>query len=109
MNLNDLLKIMTLEQKLAQISQYNANCLDISVSGEITGPAQKLDLKKEDIFAVGSVLNFGTPDEVIEMQKLHLENDPNKIPMLFMLDIVHGYKTIYPIPLGSTINKYVRK
>ena len=100
MDLNSLLKNMTLEQKLAQISQYNANCLDVSVSGEITGPAQKLDLKKEDIFSVGSVLNFGNANEVRELQKRHLENDPNKIPMLFMLDIVHGYKTIYPIPLA---------
>ena len=100
MDLNRLLQNMTLEQKLAKISQYNANCLDVSVSGDITGPAQRLDLKKEDIFSVGSVLNFGSANEMRELQKRHLENDPNKIPMLFMLDIVHGYKTIYPIPLA---------
>ena len=100
MNLNSILNSMTLEQKLAQLSQYNANCLDIGVGGEITGPAQRLDLKREDIFSVGSVLNFRTPAEMRDLQKRHLENDPNKIPMLFMLDIVHGYKTIYPIPLA---------
>ena len=100
MDLNNLLKNMTLGQKLAQISQYTANCMDVSVSGDVTGPAQRLDLKKEDIFSVGSVLNFGTATEMRNLQKHHLENDPNKIPMLFMLDIVHGYKTIYPIPLA---------
>lgn len=100
MRIKKLLNNMTLEQKLAQLSQYNAVCLHIGASGEITGPAQELSLKKEAISAVGSVLNFGAAKEVCEIQKEHLDNDPNKIPMLFMLDVVHGYKTIYPIPLA---------
>lgn len=100
MKVEELLKQMTLEQKLAQISQYNAICLHIGSSGEVTGPAQELSLKREEIVSVGSVLNFGNADEVKEIQKEHLANDPNQIPMLFMLDVVHGYRTIYPIPLA---------
>ena len=106
MRIKKLLNNMTLEQKLAQLSQYNAVCLHIGASGEITGPAQELSLQKEEISAVGSVLNFGAAKEVCEIQKEHLDNDSNKIPMLFMLDVVHGYKTIYPIPLalGATFD-----
>lgn len=100
MKIEQLLRKMTLEQKLAQISQYNAICLHIGASGDITGPAQELSLKREEISSVGSVLNFGNADEVKNIQKEHLANDPNKIPMLFMLDVVHGYRTIYPIPLA---------
>lgn len=107
MDIKKLLSKMTLEQKLAQISQYNAGCLHIGASGEVTGPAQELSLKKDEVAAVGSVLNFGGPKEVIEIQKEHLSIDPNKIPMLFMLDVVHGFETIYPVPLGlgATFNK----
>ena len=95
-----VIKKMTLEQKLAQLSQYNANCLYIGASGEITGPALELSLKKEEIAAVGSTLNFADVAEMLTMQKEHLANDSNQIPMLFMQDVVHGYKTIYPIPLA---------
>ncbi len=98
--MKELLNKMTLKQKLAQISQYNAVCLHIGSSGEVTGPAQELSLKREEIVSVGSVLNFGNADEVKEIQKEHLANDPNQIPMLFMLDVVHGYRTIYPIPFA---------
>lgn len=106
MDIKELLKKMSLEQKLAQLSQYNAICLHIGASGDITGPAQELELSKEQISSVGSVLNFVGAKEMIEIQKEHLENDPNKIPMLFMHDVVHGYKTIYPIPLalGATFD-----
>lgn len=99
-DIHKLLQKMTLEQKLAQLSQYNANCLHIGASGDVTGPASELNLTSEQVKSVGSVLNFGEANEVIEIQKEHIENDPYKIPMLFMLDVVHGYETIYPIPLG---------
>lgn len=106
MDINGLLKKMTLKQKLAQISQYNAACLQIGSGGEITGPAQELSLTKEEIASVGSTLNFVGAKEAIEIQKAHIENDPNKIPMLFMMDVVHGYKTVYPVPLalGATFD-----
>ena len=100
MDAKKILQSMTLQQKLAQLSQYNAACLHVGASGEITGPAQELALQKEDIAAVGSTLNFAGAREMLQMQKAHLSADPNKIPMLFMLDVVHGYKTIYPIPLA---------
>lgn len=100
MKLKELVNQMSLEQKLAQLSQYNANCLHVGVEGDVTGPAGELALTKDQVSAVGSTLNYIGADMMKEIQAEHLENDPNKIPMLFMQDVVHGYKTIYPIPLG---------
>lgn len=100
MKVEALLKKMTLQQKLAQISQYNAVCLHIGSGGEITGPAQELALTQDQICSVGSTLNFVGAKEVIDIQKEHLAGDPNGIPMIFMMDVVHGYRTIYPIPLA---------
>ena len=94
-----LIDKMTVRQKAAQLSQLNANLLVVT-DAEITGPAQEMNLTAEDIYSTGSVLNFQSPLDVIRIQKEHLENDPNKIPMLFMMDVVHGYKTTFPIPLG---------
>ena len=100
MDIKKLLEKMTLEEKLAQISQFNANCLHVDSEGGVTGPASSLKLTKEQVAATGSTLNFVGAKEMIAVQKEHLENDPNKIPLLFMQDVVHGYRTIYPIPLG---------
>ncbi len=100
MDLKKLLSKMSLQQKLAQISQFNAICLSVGASEDITGPEQEVSLTKEDVAATGSTLNFENASEGIRIQKEHLEMDPNKIPLLFMHDVIHGYKTIYPIPLA---------
>ena len=100
MDIYALLKSMTLEEKLAQMSQYGTSVLDSSAADDVTGPARDLGLTAEHIAAAGSTLGSGTAEQVIAMQKAHLEKDPNKIPLLFMRDVIHGYRTIYPIPLG---------
>ena len=91
---------MTLEEKLAQMSQFNTNCLILDSEGGVTGPAMDLSLTPEEIAATGSTLNFTGAAEMKRAQKLHLDVDRLKIPMLFMQDVIHGFRTIYPIPLG---------
>ena len=99
MDFEKLISQMTFEEKAGQLAQYNANvCTD--TDGEITGPATALGLKKEDIFKVGSILNFSRVEDMQRIQKTHLENDRNKIPVVFMMDVIHGFRTIFPIPLG---------
>ncbi len=98
-DLKVLLTQMTVEEKIGQLTQYNGN-LFIESDVDVTGPMTSLGLKEEDLKTVGSVLNFKNVEEVIEIQRKHLEQDRNKIPMTFMMDVVHGYKTIFPIPLG---------
>lgn len=100
MDVQKLLKQMTLRQKLAQMAQYNASVIMPGKDGLITGPAESLNLKKEDIAATGSILSTTGAKTLTEIQNKHLEEDPNKIPLLFMADIIHGHTTIYPIVLG---------
>ncbi len=98
-DLKKLLEKMSLRDKIGQLTQYNAN-LFLDTQAQITGPQAKLGLTEEDLSRVGSVLNFSTPEEMLTIQQEHLQKDPNGIPMVFMMDVIHGYRTIYPIPLG---------
>lgn len=98
-DLKKLVGQMTMEEKLGQLSQYNAN-LFIESDADITGPMTQLGLTETDLKNIGSILNFKNAEEVCAIQKKHLEEDRNKIPMCFMMDVIHGYRTIYPIPLG---------
>lgn len=99
MNLKKLLDSMTVDEKIGQLTQYNAN-LFLNTGAEITGPQAKLAITEENLQTVGSVLNFKCAAEVRKIQEDHLKKDPRKIPMAFMMDVIHGYRTIYPIPLG---------
>lgn len=98
-DLKQLLAQMTLNEKIGQLTQYNAN-LFIESDADITGPMANMGLTQEDLKNVGSVLNFESAKDVYEIQTKHLKEDRNKIPMTFMMDVIHGYRTIYPIPLA---------
>lgn len=99
MDLQKLLNQMTIDEKIGQLGQYNTSLFISSNAGD-TGPMEAEGLKKEDIYRVGSILNFANAQEMIALQNQHLEGDRNKIPLIFMMDVVHGYKTIFPIPLA---------
>lgn len=94
-----LISQMTLKEKIGQLIQLNANFFTSSIAG-VTGPCERLGIEEAALKNIGSVLNFHGADEMIKIQKKHLEEDRNKIPMLFMMDVIHGYRTIYPIPLA---------
>ena len=98
-DLKKLLNQMTFEEKVGQLAQYNANVLQ-DTAADITGPRTHLGLTKEQLTYVGSVLNFKNPKEVRAIQDAHLAADRNRIPMIFMMDVIHGYRTIFPIPLA---------
>ena len=94
-----LLSQMTPEEKIGQLMQYIGSVF-LDTSAESTGPVEQFGLTEADLGRLGSVLNFASADEMKRMQDMHLARDPNKIPMIFMMDVIHGYRTIYPIPLG---------
>lgn len=98
-DIKKILSQMTLEEKIGQLMQYNGS-LFLETEAEITGPLAELGLTAEQLNHVGSVLNFSTPLEARTIQDKHLANDRNKIPMIFMMDVIHGFRTIYPIPLA---------
>ncbi len=98
--MKSLLKKMTLEEKLGQLVQIGPAYFVRDLVAEQYGPAIKLGLNKNQIFTVGSVLGIGSPEEMIAVQKAYLKESRLKIPLVFMADIIHGYRTIFPVPLA---------
>ena len=97
--LKELLDSMTLEEKAGQLVQCNAGQF-VANGMEITGPDGEL-LPTEDLCRVmGSVLTFEDARQAKTLQDMHLASDPKKIPLLLMLDVIHGLRTTYPIPLA---------
>ena len=96
---DSILKLMTLEEKVGQLNQYNG-------FWDITGPTPKdgqaakkyADLKNG---LVGSMLNVKGVKDVRAIQKIAVEQTRLGIPLLFGFDVIHGYKTISPIPLAE--------
>lgn len=99
-DINKLLKSLTLKEKIAQLLQLAPFFFNPETIGEITGPLEDMGIEDKDIWKVGTVLGIGGAKEAIEIQKSYLEKNEHKIPLIFMADIIHGYRTIYPIPLG---------
>ena len=96
---DSLLKLMTLEEKVGQLNQYNG-------FWDVTGPtpkdgqaALKYDHLKKGL--VGAMLNIKGVKEVKAIQKIAVEETRLGIPLLFGFDVIHGYKTISPIPLAE--------
>lgn len=94
-----LLSKMTLDEKMGQLNQYTSRW-------EMTGPApqgtneqQMLGMIKSGM--VGSMLNVTGVEATRKAQKLAVENSRLKIPMIFGYDVIHGYQTMFPIPLAE--------
>lgn len=107
-----LLDKMTIEEKLGQLVQIPPFFYIKDLKDELYGPAVELGLTKEEIFKTGSVLGIASPEEMIQVQTEYLKHNRLKIPLMFMADIIHGYETIFPIPLalaGTFNKKLVRK
>lgn len=97
--LQALLDSMTLEEKIGQLTQCNAGQF-IENGLAYTGPTGEYIPVEELNRVMGSVLTFENAEQAKALQEKHLAADPNKIPMLLMMDVIHGLKTIYPIPLA---------
>ncbi|PPA69874.1 beta-glucosidase BglX [Jeotgalibacillus proteolyticus] len=100
-SIQQLLSKMTLQEKIAQLIQLAGPFFKGSnQQGEITGPMAEMPITDEHVLNAGSVLGVSGAAEVISIQKKHLEENRLGIPLLFMADIIHGYKTIFPVPLA---------
>ena len=94
-----LLNDMSLEEKVNQMSQVVGGFFaDDTV---ITGPMAEMGFTEENIELSGSVIGSMGAETVKKIQKSYMEKHPHHIPLLFMLDIINGYKTVFPIPLGQ--------
>ncbi len=94
----DLLGRMTVEEKAGQLNQLNG--------GVFTGPAandagQQAKMNEVKSGRVGSMLNVIGAAETKAVQKIAVEQSRLGIPLLFAFDVIHGYRTIFPIPLAE--------
>lgn len=89
-----LLAKMTLDEKIGQ--------LNLPSSGDFTtGLAKSSDIgKKVEQGLVGGLFNIKGADKIKAVQKVAVENSRLKIPLIFGMDVIHGYETTFPIPLG---------
>ena len=94
----ELISQMTLDEKVGQLIQLSA--VFFGTDSELTGPAQQWGLTEEQMATIGSCIGGADAATIRKVQEDHLAKDRNKIPMIFMFDVIHGYRTIYPINLG---------
>lgn len=96
---DSVLALMTIPEKIGQLVQYSG-------SGDITGPSSSKNnqhkLNKLKRGEVGSMLNVTSVKAIRELQEIVMKESRLKIPLIFGYDVIHGYKTIFPIPLGES-------
>jgi beta-glucosidase len=90
--INALLAQMTLEEKLGQLQQ-----LDGEANGNYR--PEHIELVRKGL--LGSTLNVRGVQKVNELQRIAVEESRLKIPLIFGFDVIHGYRTIFPVPLGE--------
>jgi len=93
---NDLIKQMTLDEKIGQLSLFTSDWSS-------TGPTMRndyLNLIRQG--KAGSIFNAYTVDFVRNLQKTAVEETRLHIPLIFGYDVIHGHRTIFPIPLGQS-------
>nr|WP_192895121.1 glycoside hydrolase family 3 N-terminal domain-containing protein [Paenibacillus amylolyticus] len=97
----DLMNQMTLEEKVAQLLQLTANFYEgTDTQGQITGPMEEMGITEQSVRASGSILGLSGAQAIMDVQQAYLKKSRLGIPLLFMADVVHGFKTIFPIPLA---------
>ncbi|MCH7403168.1 beta-glucosidase BglX [Belliella kenyensis] len=91
---DSVLALMTLEEKLGQ--------LNLPAAGDITtGQAESSNIaEKIKEGKVGGLFNLKSATKIREVQRIAVEESRLKIPLLFGMDVIHGYETLFPIPLG---------
>ena len=87
---NALLRRMSLEEKIGQLNQAGG-------AEFVPGPKAEDQIRKG---GAGSVLWLNDTKRFNELQKIAVEESPSGIPLLFALDVIHGYRTIFPVPLA---------
>jgi beta-glucosidase len=94
--IDPLLAAMTLEEKIGQLNMVAAG---YAVTGPVLASGTAGDISASRI---GSLLNLWGAEEVAAMQKIAVENTRLGIPLLIGFDVLHGHRTIFPIPLAET-------
>lgn len=100
LKLKEIVQSLTLEEKVGQMVQLVEDFI-FGTEGTITGPLQEMQISPRMSGLIGSVLGSSGAEKVREVQSHYMNNCRHKIPLLFMADVIHGYRTILPIPLAQ--------
>lgn len=90
--INKLLSKMTLEEKIGQTNLRGTSSRSKTLSADLKQAVRE--------GRVGAFLNVMKTEFVDELQKIAIEESPNKVPLIFARDVIHGFKTMFPIPIG---------
>ncbi len=93
---DSIISIMTLEEKIGQ--------LNLPAAGDITtGQAASANIaEKIKAGQVGGLFNLKSAEKIRDVQRVAIEESRLKIPLLFGMDVIHGYESVFPIPLGMS-------
>lgn len=96
--LNELLGDMSLEEKIGQLVQVPGSCYE--ENAVITGEMNN-GWREETCRLAGSTLGIYGAKKLKKIQDEYMRTQPHHIPLLFMLDVIHGHRTVFPCPLGQ--------
>ena len=97
-----LMQDMSLAEKIGQMVQMVGMLYDAKEQGIVTGPMMAdMKVTEEDLQMAGSSLLLYGGEKLARIQKSYMENQPHHIPQMFMYDVIHGMKTIFPVPLAQ--------
>ena len=99
--LQAILEDMSLEEKVGQLIQLIGRFYREETKDIMTGPEEEIGLPPKYLDLPGSIMNIYGADRLKKLQTECMEKQPHHIPVLFMMDIIHGMKTIFPVPLGQ--------
>lgn len=108
-NLKKLVGDMSLTEKINQLLQVTSGFF--VNEAELTGPIRENGITEESISEAGSIIGLLGAKKYKEIQDAYIEKHPHKIPLLIMLDVINGFRTIFPIPLaqGATFEPELSK
>lgn len=97
--LKNLVEKMSLNEKIDQLLQVSGYYFE--EDGVVTGPMNQAGFTQQEVNYAGSVLGIAGAEKLIRIQKEYIKKQPHHIPLLFMADIINGFRTIFPIPLAQ--------
>jgi beta-glucosidase len=94
--IDDLLKRMALADKIGQLTHPNVDGAETTGAGAAVTEIERR-IRRGEVGSLSAGLELG---RLNELQRIAIEQSPQRIPLLFTLDVIHGHRTIFPLPLG---------
>lgn len=100
MDFSKIINSLTLKEKLAQMTQLLGDYYVSDNYGKLMGLSYGFDVSEELVWNTGSILGLAGAAKLKRVQNEYLNRSRHKIPLLFMQDVIHGFRTIFPSPLA---------